>query len=208
MRACLCFLVLSCCSGTISFAQQGNAELIEGNKFYREGQYEKAIGSYKKAAEKSPNDPRVIYNSANALQKKGDANAALEGYQQLIAANKDKSVTQQAWYNKGVVHQQNKQLEESIAAWKEALKLDPEDKEARENLQKALREKKEQEQKKQDQQQQQKEQKQQKQPEPPPSKLNQKQVEQLLKALEQKEKDVQKKMQQKNASPRQPEKDW
>lgn len=43
-----------------------------------------------------------------------------------------------------MLHQQQQQLDESILSWMEALKLDPEDTQARENLQKALREKKQQ----------------------------------------------------------------
>ena len=43
-----------------------------------------------------------------------------------------------AYYNKGVVLSRSKKLEESIEAYKNALRQNPDDKEARENLQKAL----------------------------------------------------------------------
>jgi Ca-activated chloride channel family protein len=133
----------------------------------------------------------------------------MEGYEKLIQETKDPKILEKAYYDKGVLHQQQQQLDESIVSWMEALKLDPEDVQARENLQKALRENKkqqEQEEKKQDQQQ--KNKKEEEKPKPQQSKLNKKHVEQLLKALEQKEKEVQKKMQQKGGSPTRPEKDW
>lgn len=194
----------------------------EGNKLYREGKFDEAIAAYDKAIEKDPANLTASYNRANALAKKGDKAAAGQDYAKLIdkSANlvsepsrKEQSasaIRERAWYDKGVLHQQEQQLDESILAWKEALKLDPEDKIARENLQKALREKKEQEKKQQDQQQQQQKQprQEQKQQPPPQSKLTQKQVEQLLKAMEQKEKEVQKKLQQRSGGPNKPDKDW
>ena len=151
-----------------------------------------------------------MYNRSNTLAKKGDKAAAMEGYDKLIAEGRDAAIRQRSYYDKGVLHQQQQQLDESISAWKSAVILDPEDKMARENLEKALREKKKQEQKKDEQKKDQKDKKEQDKPRPEPqqSKLNQKQVEQLLKALEQKEKEVQKKLQQRTASPNHPEKDW
>ena len=213
----LCTLILvsvgSAWSGTIAAGGTAFAQapaVHEGNKLYREGKYEEAVKVYGKAMETSPENVTVLYNRSNALARKGDAAAALEGYETIIEKNRDKKITQQSWYNKGVMHQQQKELDKSIEAWKSALMLDPEDQQARENLQKALREKKEQQKKeqeqKQEQPQQQKKQEQQ-QPRQQQSRLTQKQVEQLLKALEQKEKEVQKKLQ-KSSGSSQPEKDW
>jgi Ca-activated chloride channel family protein len=187
-------------------------EIREGNKFYKEGNYDAALEAYNKAVKKNPDDLTAMYNRSNALAKKGDRNAAMEGYDQLLSEAKDPKILEQAFYDKGVLHQQQQQLDESIEAWKSALKLDPEDRLARENLQKALKEKKKQEEEKEKkkEQEQPKDKKENQPPKPQPeqSKLNQKQVEQLLKALEQKEKEVQKKMQQKSASSSRPEKDW
>lgn len=180
-----------------------------GNKLYREGRFEEAANVYDGVLKKTPDDNTAMYNRSNALAKKGDKDAAMSGYDKLVETAKDARILQRSWYDKGVLHQQGQQLDESIAAWKEALKLDPEDQQARENLQKALREKKQQqeEEKKKDEPRDKKDKEPPKQP-PPQSKLTQKQVEQLLKAMEQKEKEIQKKMQQRAASPKQPEKDW
>jgi len=142
---------------------------------------------------------------------------AVQLYDNTIASSTDKPVREKAYYNKGVAYSKEKKLQESIDAWKESLKLDPNDNEARENLQKALLELKKQQQqqqqnkdkkddKKKDQEKQPKEQQQQQQQ--PQSKLNKQQVEQLLKALQQKEKEIQQKMQKGTASPNKPEKDW
>jgi hypothetical protein len=127
---------------------------------------------------------------------------------------------EKAEYNKGVAMIKQKKLQESIDAWKSALKLDASDVDARENLEKALMELKKQQQQQQQQQQQKKDQQknkkeekkdqqQEQEPRPQPSRLNKQQVEQLLKALQQKENDLQNKLNQnKIKAPNQPEKDW
>ena len=195
--------------GVIQADAQSSA-VREGNKLYREGRFEEAVSAYDEVLRRTPDDITAMYNRSNALARKGDKSTAMSGYDKLLEAVKDPKILQRSWYDKGVLHQQAQQLDESITAWKEALKLDPEDQQARENLQKALREKKRQqeEQKKDEPRDKKEQQKEQQKPQPQQSKLTQKQVEQLLKAMEQKEKEIQKKMQQRGGSPTQPEKDW
>ncbi|MBZ5857947.1 tetratricopeptide repeat protein [Flavihumibacter profundi] len=192
--------------------QAQNPAIREGNKLYREGRFDDALAAYDKAAKKNPDNLTAAYNRTNTLARKGDKEGAMKGYDQLLANAKDPAIQQRAYYDMGVLHQQQQQLDESITAWKSALKLDPDDKQTRDNLEKAIREKKKQEQEKEQKkdQKQQNDKKEQEKPKPEPqqSKLNQKEVEQLLKALEQREKEVQKKLQQRAASSSQPEKDW
>jgi tetratricopeptide (TPR) repeat protein len=216
MKKIFCITPVAICSAITLFGQ--SAELRSGNKLYKEGKYDGAVAEYDKAVKKSPADITAMYNRSNALARKGDKEAALESYDRLIAEGKDPKIVERALYDKGVLHQQLQQLDQSIDAWKSALRLDPDDQQARENLEKALREKKRQQEEKEKQEKEQKpkdkkEKDKDKEQQPKPqqqqqSRLNQQQVEQLLRALEQKEKEVQKKMQQKTASPNKPEKDW
>ena len=110
-----------------------------------------------------------------------------------------------AYYNKGVVLSNQKRLEESIEEYKNALRQEPNDKEARENLQKALLELKKRTPpppKKEDKKKQNKKQKEQ-------PKMNQKEAEQKLKLLEQKEKELQQRLQrQKSKTGTGGNKDW
>jgi Ca-activated chloride channel homolog len=199
------FFALLCC--TLVRAQ--SSAIREGNKLYKEGRYDEALAAYEKAAQKNKGDLTARYNRSNTLVKKGDKPAAMNAYEELLTDNPDAAIKQRAYYDEGVLHQQQQQLDESIAAWKRALLLDPEDKMTRENLEKALREKKKQEQQQQEQKKEQEKKEQEKpKPQPQQNKLNKKQVEQLLKSLEQKEKEIQKKLQQHPPSVSQPEKDW
>ena len=121
--------------------------------------------------------------------------------------NVDNSNTElkgKAYYNQGVGYSTQKNLEASIEAYKNALRQNPGDNEARENLQKALMELKKRNPppKPKENKKNQKQQKQQ-------PKMNQKEAEQRLKLLEQKEKEVQQRLQNEKskAAAGQP-KDW
>src|SRR6185295_15131807 len=106
-------------------------------------------------------------------------------FDKSLAKDNETSIRQKAFYNKGVSLSKQDKLEESIDAYKNALLLNSADNDARINLQKALLELK----KKQPEKKKNEKNKQKKKENPPPSqsKLNKKQVEQLLKALDQHE---------------------
>lgn len=187
-------------------AQEENAAIREGNKLYHDRQFEKAMPAYQKAVEQNPKNFTARYNLANARFRTGNLPDAEKAYGDLIENTSDNKYKEKGYYNKGVTFTKQQKLQESIDAYKDAIKLDPTDEDARFNLQKALTEQKKQNQSQQ--QQKQPQQKQQKQ-KPENNKLDKKKIEQYLKSLEQKEQDVQRKMQQNRArSVTQPEKDW
>ena len=201
---------LACLSGLVSLAQKSEPEVYKGNEFYKKQQFDKATEAYQQALIKNPNNGIAIFNSGNANFRQNKFDEALESFDKTINNTTVRNLHQQAYYNKGVAFSREQKLEESIEAWKQALRMNPEDKETRENLEKALRElrKKQEEEKKKKEQQQKKQQDKQKQ-KPKEQKLSQQRVEQLLKALQQKEKEVKDKLNQnKVASPSKPEKDW
>ncbi|RYG02166.1 MAG: tetratricopeptide repeat protein [Chitinophagaceae bacterium] len=199
-------------------AQTENKAIVNGNKLYKEGKFEEAIVEYRKAAESNPANSTIPFNLGNAIFKKDGFEEALDAYNKSIELSKDNTSREMNTYNKGVVYSKQKKLNESIVEYKNALKIDPNDAEARHNLQKALfeqrkqnqpNEKQDQQKKQQQQQQQQKDQQKKQQQQKPQSNFNRKQVEQLMKALRQKEQDIQQKMQQsRSRGTSQPDKDW
>lgn len=190
---------------TALYAQDDQQFLREGNTWYRQQQFEKAEAAYIKALEQTPASNRVKYNLASTFVKLGKQEEALKAFTELAATAKEADIKASAWYNKGVVLTQQKKLEESIDAYKNALRLRPDDKEARENLQKALLElKKKNPPKKEEKKDQKQQQKKQQQP-----KMSQKEAEQRLKLLEQKEKELNQRMQkEKTKSGANQAKDW
>lgn len=187
-------------------AQQEDAAIRQGNKLYHQGQFDKALPEYQKALEQNPKNAVARYNLANARYRNNKFEDAEKSFDDVIDNTTDNKYKEKSYYNKGVALSKEKKLQESIDAWKKALRLDPNDADARFNLQKALKElQKQSNTNNQKQQQKQKQQPQQKQQ----NKLDKKKIEQYLKSLEQKEQEVQKKMQQNRArSVTQPEKDW
>lgn len=193
----------------VSTAQSANAMIRSGNRNYKQKKYDQSQSDYQKALGKSPDNPNAHYNLGNAHFRKNAFDDAVKSYDAGLERTQDKTMQQKELYNKGVALIRQQKLDESIDAWKNALKLSPDDIDTRENLQKALLEKKKQEKQKQkEEKQDQKKQEQKEQPKPQQSRLSKQQVEQLLKALTQKEKDVQDKMNQNKTKSNSPDKDW
>jgi Ca-activated chloride channel family protein len=205
-----------------SFAQGGKDAIIKGNKAYKENNYNAAESAYEEALKNSDSNVTASYNLGNALYKKNNTEEAVKSYNNAIGSTKDNSVKQKAFYNKGVALQAAKKLPECIRAYENALILNPDDEDARQNLQHALKEQKKQQQqnKNQDKNKNQKKQQpknqsqnnQQKnnQPKPSPSKLSKQDAEEKLKSLLENEKQLQDKMHKIKgaAAPNSPEKDW
>jgi tetratricopeptide (TPR) repeat protein len=202
-------LLFGMISASSAFAQTQNTLIRKGNQLYREGEFDKSLSEYEKAVKLDSQNALANFNYGNALFRKEKWEEAQKNFENVIT-RPDEAMRQKAFYNKGVALTKQKKLEESIEAYKSALRLNATDEDARINLQKALLElkKKNESQPKKDQKQEQKP-KQKEKPKPQQSKFNKKEVERLLQALRQKEQEVQKKMQQnKTRSVSQPEKDW
>ncbi|MBL0054833.1 MAG: VWA domain-containing protein [Chitinophagaceae bacterium] len=207
-----------------TLAQTNKSLIKKGNEAYEKKEYDKAISNYKEVTGKDPANPTALYNLGNALYRNQQNDDAVNAFDQAAVSSSNKEDRSRAFYNKGVVLQNNKKLPECIDAYKQALKLNPADDDARQNLQKALQQQKQQQQKeKQDKQQQKPKKEDQKQEpkkpkeeekndqpnKPQPSKLSQQDAAEKLKALLEQEKNLQDKLRKINAgSPSRPDKDW
>ena len=215
------FLVIAFCQvPDAALAQDDKAIIKKGNEAYKKNEFDKAAEQYQKVTAKTPANATAQYNLGNALYKNSKTDDAVTAYDNAANNLPDKVEKSKALYNKGVVLQNNKKLPECIAAYKDALKLNPQDEDARQNLQKALQQLKQQqqkdnkeqkkpknEQKKKDEQKKKEEEKNQPQQQQP--KITKKDAEEKLKALLQQEKNLQDKLKRVNAaSPNKPEKDW
>jgi Ca-activated chloride channel family protein len=193
-----------------AFSQTKEKLIKKGNDAYAEKKYDVAAENYLKATVKDPANEKAFYNLGNALYKKGKSEEAVQAYDASILNSKVANDKSAAWYNKGVVLQNDKKLAECIDAYKNSLRLNPADEDARLNLQKALLKQKQQQQKEDEKKKQQQQQNEKKSnPKPQPSKMTKKEAEEKLKALLQHEKNLQDKLRKADAaSPEKPEKDW
>lgn len=186
------------------FAQQQNQTIETGNNYYRQQQYDKAESEYRKALTTPPPDKIAKFNLASSLIKQGKTDDAHKLLSELSIKEDKPDIRSRATYDQGVIYTQQKKLEESIELYKQTLRLNPNDQEARENLQKALLElKKKNPPKKQEEKKNKEQQKQQ-----PKPKITPREAEQQLKLLEQKEKQVQQRLQKNSKEGGSLPKDW
>jgi tetratricopeptide (TPR) repeat protein len=179
-----------------ALAQKGDKDIATGNQYYRTAQYDLAEKFYRKALKDNPASTTAAYNLSNALYRQKRYKESLGILGQVKVDGNNKALQAAVHYNTGVAHTKEKDLEASIEAYKAALRLTPDDKEARENLQLALRELKREKQQSQQQKQQR-------------SSMSQSEAERKLQQLQQKEKQIQQRLQ--RNSPMQGsgmEKDW
>jgi Ca-activated chloride channel family protein len=181
-------------------AQNAYKSIQTGNDLYKQQKYDQAEIQFNNAIATEPSNPTPKFNLANTLYREGKAEEAIKVLDGLTADVKDAAIKSKAYYNKGVILSKQKKLEESIEAYKNALRQNPTDSEARENLQKALLElKKKEPPKKKEDDNKKKKQEQQKQKKQQQPKMNPKEAQQRLKLLEQKEKEVQQRLQKEKA---------
>lgn len=108
-----------------------------GNTHYESEAYDAALGAYRSAAENRPEDPISRYNLGTVLyQQKQFEKAAAEFRRSLDAETPIYQA--QGYYNLGNTQVQLNDIEGAIRSYKSALRLNPEDLDAKHNLELAL----------------------------------------------------------------------
>jgi len=216
----------------LSQAQNANSTIRRGNNAYNDKKFKDAEIDYKSAVTTDPKSFAGNYNLGNTYYKQGNMEEAGKQFMQSAGTTKDAVEQSKAYYNLGNTYLKAEKYQESVDAYKMALRQNPKDEDARYNLAYALTklkaqqnknnkqnknqdQKKDQQQQQQqqqnknqdqkkDQQQQQQQQKQQAQP-----KISKEEAERMLQALKNQEQKLQKKNAKKfDATGGKPEKEW
>ena len=186
---------------SLLYAQQAKNEIRKGNREYREDNFGESELHYRRALEKDPESIRAVYNLGNALYKQEQYQPAAAKYESITSAKAEKSDRARYYYNLGNSYFQSQNLEQSIEAFKQSLRLNPSDADAKHNLflaQQLLNQQQQQQQQNQqnqDQQQQEEEKQQQNQGQQQQQEISQQDAERLLEAIENDEKETLKKIQ-------------
>lgn len=228
-----------------SQAQNERKFVRQGNKYYEAAtkdpshvdsvQFNKAEIEYLKALEKKPADTKWNFNLADALYKQKKFDESADKFKEIADKTTNKVEKSRALHNLGNSYLMKNKLDESIAAYKDALRSNPKDLETKYNLLYAMNmKKKQQDQKKKDdknkdkkkdqdkdkkkdqdkkdqKQDQKKDQDKKQEQQPQQSKISKQNAEQMLQALENNEKKIQdkvKKVQALKAESKKVEKDW
>lgn len=179
-----------------SLQAQTSDHVSKGNSFYKNAEFDLAEKQYLIAIEQGKEVNIAQYNLANTLVRQKKYKEATAVLQSLLQTQLSADTKAPVHYNQGVIYTKQKDLLSSIESYKNALRIDPDDVQARENLQKALLELKKQQQEKKTQ------------PRPQPSKMSQKEAQNKLDKLQQKEKELQERLQKSNQKGNSLPKDW
>ncbi|MFH0996631.1 MAG: tetratricopeptide repeat protein [Pseudomonadota bacterium] len=107
--------------------------LKEGVDAYNQGAYEKALKLFIDAQLDNPDRPDILYNIGNAYYHTGDYEAAAKSYKEALKTE-NKLLQQKAHYNLGNADFRKKQYEDALKNYEAALNLNPDDTQARQNL--------------------------------------------------------------------------
>lgn len=106
----------------------------DGEKRFQEKKFESALENYRKAQVKDPEDPYIQYDLGSTLYKLQQYQEAEKHLEKTIAATKDDSLKARALYNQGNTLYRLGKFEEAIESYKKALKINPNDQDAKFNL--------------------------------------------------------------------------
>lgn len=109
-------------------------ELVRaGNREFENKQYKNALKKYQAAQLENMASKEVDFNIGNVYYRQKKYVEAEETFLK-VADSKDDAIRQKAWYNLGNTYFQQNKFLEAINAYVEALKIDPDDPEAKFNL--------------------------------------------------------------------------
>lgn len=148
MKRKLLIFALSVVLPVCAFCQQDYSTkkernyIREGNELFKEKRYAEAEAAFKKALQENGNSPIAKFNLATTYLKQVNLNdttqnGLLSETQQLLketASIADPKLASKAYYDLGNIFYNQKNYAQSIAMYKDALRRNPDDDQARQNL--------------------------------------------------------------------------
>ena len=130
-----------------ALADSARVSTSQGNKLYKQGNFNEAINSYDQALLETPGALEPKFNQANSFYRLDDLGKATDLYRQVAAESKDMKLVARAKYNLGnsYFQQGSKQkdsnlqkaiddLKTAIGSWRGVLDIEPENKKAAKNI--------------------------------------------------------------------------
>ena len=117
-----------------SFAQADKKLIRQGNREYEKNRYPESEIFYRKAIDKNKESADAVFNSGDALYRQKKYEDAGNQFIETHKMNEDKIKKSTSLYNLGNSFLMANKLQESIEAYKNSLKLKPDNPEAKYNL--------------------------------------------------------------------------
>ena len=108
-------------------------DIRQGNRSYHHGNYAEAEGSYKESLNKKYND-KAQFNLGNTYYQQQNYTEAANCFGSVTDRNVSKDVEAKAFYNLGNSMMEQQKYQEAFDSYKKSLKLNPDDEDARYNL--------------------------------------------------------------------------
>ncbi|MBL7817484.1 MAG: tetratricopeptide repeat protein [Saprospiraceae bacterium] len=118
---------------TIVNGQTAHKLLRKGDNSYLNNDYKLAEENYTKA-QQVQRSAKGDYNLGNAIYQQQRYDDAIKQYDDIIAKTKDSKLKFNSLYNKGNAHFWKKEYDKAIDAYKNSLRLNPNDSDAKKNL--------------------------------------------------------------------------
>jgi len=147
-------IIFSLVTAQSLFSQVEKKDMRLGNRLYGKDKFLDSEVRYRKALEKNPNSVDAMFNLGDALYKQGKHEEAAKLFNSALPLVKPKEQREKlanTLYNLGNSLVKADKLEEGIQAYKNSLRANPKDMDAKYNLAYALNKKKKNDQKKNDQ---------------------------------------------------------
>lgn len=125
--------VILACGGSDAYRH-----VRDGNAAYEQGNYDRALTAYRQAAELLPDDPTIAYDTGNALHRLRRFEEATAASAAAAFTAETRDLRQRATYALGSHAYRRDALEEARDAFTAVLRLDPDDDDARHNLELVL----------------------------------------------------------------------
>jgi len=109
----------------------------QANRAYDAQEFENAARLYDEAQAKAPDSPEIAYNLGNALYRQGKLPDAV-AHLRHAAQSSDPAIRQRALYNLGNALHDSGQLQMALEAYRQAMRLDALDRDAKINYEKTL----------------------------------------------------------------------
>lgn len=148
-----CLTILLLTTGSV-VAENYVDKVLNGNRAFNAGDNKKALEYYHSAETDLPESPELEYNIAGALHQDGGYEEAVEKYQKALYST-DINIEAQAHYNLGSTLFRMQDYQNAIQSYQNSLEINPDDMDAKYNLElsrRMLKEQMEQQEKSEDQQ--------------------------------------------------------
>jgi Ca-activated chloride channel family protein len=126
-------ILLFAFGSTSVWADLNRSKVKAGVKAFDESQYDKSLQHFQDALLDDPENPLGHYNVAEALYKNKKYEEAIKSYQKSLNSE-DITLREKAFYNLGNSYYQMNKYQEAIQNYIKALELDPNDQDAKHNL--------------------------------------------------------------------------